>query len=922
MARPAKRQRIAIHPTGTDDEDELDCEPNELNQRRDPVYQLEQARARASNKLKSRFEDIFAKYEKDFTGVGDEIDLRTGEVVVNNGHLQSITGVQEFGEGDEYEDEDEDAHFSENHRPVSGTGHEPLRNGSSDAVVQRNPWELTGSNVVSPQPAAGAGPFPRLSSMMPPAHDPFMPPIQPFGSWEYGQTQITDPAWQAPELPRSAFTSPRFGTQAQQHMFGMGQTTKVTRRSLLGPRSQDGDEEDVLLGVPVSVLEKKESPLIKSKFPAVGSSPNNDPGLHEMIQDVIENIADTSPSAEQSRKCASGTRQPAKSRMETVRPDAKINCKKGKKQASENQRSSTDKAKAVSSIRMDGANPNNNNKWRDRERAIITPAKVASIREKRQPRIRDQQQSAGSIGEADTSGTEEEAFLDITGNTPVKPAGRTFYVEIKARKVGRADFFAQEQDDIGFRTVDRGSRDVHVSDRMVQPPSHGPLDAEEKAAEPSNENCPAEPGTNCLSPETMNSGIGDEKSGKKRSDLAFALSDSGALLHGKEQRVSAPAGIDDEALQDSRPSVPQKQAKEWFERNIVDPSYAFSDEENLLPRRKRNSRRNPEPASRASLAAKDASRVDEKPKAGTVSQATVALVVSGQERRNRTSRPSPKPAVERDAATDAAEVSKSSQEEKSEQINSDDPPAIPLSVSNRQTRRKRLEKPAVEQPEQHAAEKSQPRSFRGSSREKTGNGLHGPSEIGHKSPLVVASIPAAAVEERPPSAKPPKTADPASIPPSTPQSKSTKRSEKTGLSRSGLISLLSDDDDEEDEISFNLADFTPSGHHRILALRPHHQQPASASTGKKRRVASLLFGPASTSKISKHSTPGSDDKNRKRRRRSTNTLAGSVVKVRRDSPRAPSPAASVVQTPGGTKRRCGQDGFTCERDFCFVCISI
>jgi hypothetical protein len=41
-------------------------------------------------RLKSRFEHIFAKYGKDFEDVGDEIDLDTGEIVVNNGHLESM----------------------------------------------------------------------------------------------------------------------------------------------------------------------------------------------------------------------------------------------------------------------------------------------------------------------------------------------------------------------------------------------------------------------------------------------------------------------------------------------------------------------------------------------------------------------------------------------------------------------------------------------------------------------------------------------------------------------------------------------------------------------------------------------------------------------------------------------------------------
>lgn len=913
MERPVKRQRITLGLTGIDDEDELDCEPNELNQRRDPVYQLEQARARASNKLKSRFEDIFAKYEKDFTGVGDEIDLRTGEVVVNNGHLQSITGVQEFGEGDE--DEDEDAHFSGNDRPVRRIGDGSLGNGSSKAVVQRNPWEVTVSDLGSPLPPAGVGGLPRLSSMMPLAHDPLMPPVKPFDSWENGHTQVVDPAWQTPELPRTAFTSPRYGAQAQQHIFGMGQTTKVTRRSLLEPRNQDADEEDVLLSVPDSVLGKKESPLIKSKFPAVGSSPNNDPGLHEMIQDVIQTIADSSPSAEHSRKGASGP--PTKSRMKPARAD--INCKRLKKQTSEKRRSSTGKAKAASSSRKGEENPLKD-EGRRRQSAVKSPAQVTTAHEEKQPKTHHEHQTAHPTGVADPPGVNEDFYLDVTGNTPVKPAGQTFYVEIKARKVGQTDPFARDQEYNEFEADDRGSLGVYVPGQTPEPPPYGPFHAGEKAADPPNENCAVEPGTKRIIPKTRNPGIDDGSSRRKRSDPVLTLADAGNLLPGEQKFMSAPAVIDDQATQDLRPTVPQKQAKEQFERNIVDPSYAFSDEENLLPRRKRNNRRKSEPASRASLAAQDSSRVGEKVEAGKPPQTTVALDASDQEKRDRAAPASPQPIVEREAARNVEDVSESSQEQKPKEMVSVDPPAVPLSRPHRQTRRNRPEELGAE-PKQQATQKPRPQSLRGRPRDKTANGLHGPSDFTQKSPPAFASNPAIA-EERPPSPKPAKTAEPATAPPSTPQSKSNARSEKTELSRSGLISLLSDDDDEEDEISFNLADFTPSGHHRILALRPHHQHPGTASSGKQRRVASLLFGPASASRISKHSTPGSDDKSRRRRRRSTNTLAGSVVKVRRDSPRVSSPAASVVQTPGGTKRRCGQDGFRCERDFCFICISI
>lgn len=55
---------------------------------------------RNDTRLKSRFEAIFEKFGKDFTGVGDEIDLATGKVVVNNGHLLTMKNEQDImGQG-------------------------------------------------------------------------------------------------------------------------------------------------------------------------------------------------------------------------------------------------------------------------------------------------------------------------------------------------------------------------------------------------------------------------------------------------------------------------------------------------------------------------------------------------------------------------------------------------------------------------------------------------------------------------------------------------------------------------------------------------------------------------------------------------------------------------------------------------------
>ncbi|KAI9763629.1 MAG: hypothetical protein M1835_007765, partial [Candelina submexicana] len=45
----------------------------------------------------STFESIFEKYSKDFSTVGDEIDLETGEIVINNGHLRKMRDEQDAG---------------------------------------------------------------------------------------------------------------------------------------------------------------------------------------------------------------------------------------------------------------------------------------------------------------------------------------------------------------------------------------------------------------------------------------------------------------------------------------------------------------------------------------------------------------------------------------------------------------------------------------------------------------------------------------------------------------------------------------------------------------------------------------------------------------------------------------------------------
>lgn len=82
MDRPSKRPRLSTATKPGSATDDID---------------LQAARAKNDLNLKSIFEGIFAKYENDFTEVGDEIDLETGELVVNNGHIGLIADPSVWG---------------------------------------------------------------------------------------------------------------------------------------------------------------------------------------------------------------------------------------------------------------------------------------------------------------------------------------------------------------------------------------------------------------------------------------------------------------------------------------------------------------------------------------------------------------------------------------------------------------------------------------------------------------------------------------------------------------------------------------------------------------------------------------------------------------------------------------------------------
>lgn len=298
MERPAKRPRTG--PALFDDEevvgDELNHQPEEVNQLRDPGYHLEKARNYAAFKLKSAFENIFEKYGKDFEGIGDEIDLRTGEIVVDNGHIKSLK-TNTIGVEDD--DEDESEFESENEEETSIQGQAGKQNVTAlQAVPRPLPSMVPPSSFSGPRPIynsfgrppsafGGVGPGynsfpggpPPVSNMMYPGQTQYQPFPLSFGAFSSPNDSV-DPTWRVPDLPQpvpwGGFWTP--GTQPR-----IKTVAKV--QQLIGGtnRDQEGeDEDDILLDVSTTETIKaaENTPAVTKKLatfrpPSIVSSPAN-----------------------------------------------------------------------------------------------------------------------------------------------------------------------------------------------------------------------------------------------------------------------------------------------------------------------------------------------------------------------------------------------------------------------------------------------------------------------------------------------------------------------------------------------------------------------------------------------------------------------------------------------------------------------
>lgn len=917
MEPATKRRKTGGALTDTD-EDELFLEPEELNQRRDPSFLLAKGRAEAAFQLKSRFEDIFAKYEKDFTGIGDEIDLETGEVVVDNGHLSSMRSMKDWiVDDDEEEDEDgieagdtdgrQDRNGDEDEdeeapREAEAQGHDQaLPSGSNENRPDlamgspRDPWRI--SELSWPTGSASRG-LPLLDSFLP-AQSHFPIQDQSFPPFLHESPRTTDPAWRAPELPPSAFLDSMSVSNAQKYGVATPVVTRtVLKGSLNVPNSPEADIEDDLQAVTVNVPEREKerepqntrvSPLIHRTFPAVDSSPH-DNHLKDLIQDIIASMPDTPPSIRRSRLSK------ARGKPSPLNQENHIH------------------HRAESNLRLSTTTLHVENR---------EPPKKRGRKPKVRPNFEETLQTTPG-DQADQSPWEEsdlESFLDITNQGFSKPAGQTLYVHIEGRKVESPHIVAegmisdQNANDIGFVT---------------------------------HEDLPKEVSTDKCQPSLT--------------------------LEHQGQNMSPTTKLG----QSHKADEPKAGVK--FERNVVDPSFAFSDEETLLPRRSRKKKlqsNHSEPSNLPSppLQGLDISQCTGNNTAVDRKNVTLAPDEAAQslpKQRDQTQkRPRGRPKKrgigdsnaeqETKAAPLAMDVALNTRTSKELQVMTSDTEENITEPEQQRLRSVRLSSTSDSATESAATSQNQlirsGTSFEQDSPTNADSDMH----VGRQDSLhvnqeaerqPVAEAHAGASSDPDPSTgqsdlpedqhlapASPEQVPPAEpqmiIHPTTPSRPRAKQVEKSTPSFSNsVLSLISESDDDEDELSFNHSDYTPSGHHRILVHRPFPELPttprSSASSKTTKKNASLFPSLSHSSSSHRTSKPprtprstGSDkagNASHRRTHRKGHQLARSVVRVARRPDGNEVREGSILQTPGGTKRRCGEDGWKCDRDFCFVCM--
>lgn len=178
-----------------------------------PDAELHERRARNDMKLKSIFESIFEKYGKDFSDVGDEVDLVTGKIIRDNGHLRTMNDEKDAGDEEDYssaesehlslqDDIDEESSRSviPDSQDCESSDDDPL--GDLEHAICTTASRLKQSSVVPiSQDRKGHSKVGRYSSTTSP-HPTSSASRKPMGLLRIDHHPPVEEAWRVPALPQ------------------------------------------------------------------------------------------------------------------------------------------------------------------------------------------------------------------------------------------------------------------------------------------------------------------------------------------------------------------------------------------------------------------------------------------------------------------------------------------------------------------------------------------------------------------------------------------------------------------------------------------------------------------------------------------------------------------------------------------------
>lgn len=193
--RPRKRPRVSPVPKSPQG-------VNEIPQQ----WDLQAARVQNDLRLKSIFEGIFAKYGNDFSEVGDEIDLESGEIVVDRGHLLGMREETDVGDWKDPWEMDPLGSDEEGPSPEEAPASSATR-GQGDT----NSMSVdTGSVGLTRGPMADSAGAPSEVRPGKLVSSPLGLKGKPWSQWHSMEPNSgpVDPLWQAPELP-PLFATPK-----------------------------------------------------------------------------------------------------------------------------------------------------------------------------------------------------------------------------------------------------------------------------------------------------------------------------------------------------------------------------------------------------------------------------------------------------------------------------------------------------------------------------------------------------------------------------------------------------------------------------------------------------------------------------------------------------------------------------------------